>query len=105
MIKDTNIQIPIIITKELNEKIIKEAKENFASRNWVIRKIITDYYKEQFVRQCCEQANKAIQLVVKDFVEKLKQEFFFMKTTASKDNIYQFTDSQINEFIKRFLHE
>lgn len=33
---------------------------------------------------------------VKEFCEKLKREFFFMKNTASKDALYQFTDSQLD---------
>ena len=36
---------------------------------------------------------------VKEFAEKLKENFFFMKTSTSKDAIYQFTDSQLNELI------
>lgn len=47
MVKDSNIQIAIVIPKKLNEKIKKEAKENDVSRNWVIREILTDYYREK----------------------------------------------------------
>lgn len=44
MIKDTNIQKSIVIPKSLEEKITKEAEENYGSFNWVIRKVMTDYF-------------------------------------------------------------
>lgn len=47
MIKDTNIQKSIVIPKELEEKIVKEAKENYGSFNWVIRKVLTDYFRDK----------------------------------------------------------
>lgn len=47
MVKDSNMQKTIVISKELNEKIKEEAREKEVSTNWVIRKILTDYYREK----------------------------------------------------------
>lgn len=47
MIKDCNIQKSIVISKELNEKIEEEAKKNYGSFNWMIRKILTDYFRNK----------------------------------------------------------
>lgn len=48
MIKDTNKQICVVISKEINEKLKEEAKKNNdASRNWIARKILTDYFKDK----------------------------------------------------------
>lgn len=47
MIKDTNIQKSVVISRELNAKIEQEAKKNFASSNWVVRKILTDYFRNK----------------------------------------------------------
>lgn len=44
---DTNIQRSIVIPKELNEKVKREAEELCTSTNCVIRKILTDYYKRK----------------------------------------------------------
>lgn len=41
------IQRSIVIPKEIEEKINKEAEENFASANFVVRKILTNYYKNK----------------------------------------------------------
>lgn len=47
MIKDSNIQKSIVISRELNAKINEEAKKSFSSSNWVVRKILTDYFKKK----------------------------------------------------------
>lgn len=48
MIKDSNIQICIIIPKEINEKLKEDAKTDFSnSRNSVARRILIDYYKNR----------------------------------------------------------
>ncbi len=44
---EKNIQRSIVISKELDEKIKREAQELCTSTNCVIRKILTDYYKKE----------------------------------------------------------
>lgn len=48
MIKDTNIQICIIIPKELNDKLTQEAiKQYYGTKGQLIRKILADYMKDK----------------------------------------------------------
>lgn len=47
MINEKNIQRSIVIPKELNAKIEEEAKKNYGSCNWVIRRILTDYFRNK----------------------------------------------------------
>lgn len=48
MIKEANIQISAVIPKEINEKLKEDAKKhNDASRNWMARKILIDYYRNK----------------------------------------------------------
>lgn len=46
----TMIQRSIVIPKEIEDKINNEAEENFSSANWVVRKILTDYYKNKEIK-------------------------------------------------------
>lgn len=47
MIKKTNVQRCIVISKELCDKIKKEAEENCASFNWVVKRVMTDYFRNK----------------------------------------------------------
>lgn len=48
MIKDTNKQISIVIPKSINEKLKIDAKNHDnASRNWMARKILVEYYRNK----------------------------------------------------------
>lgn len=47
MIKEGNKQICVVVPKEIDEKLKVDAKKhNGASRNWMARKILVDYYRE-----------------------------------------------------------
>ena len=48
MIKETNIQVCIIIPKELNDKLKKEAmNQYYGTKGQLIRKILADYMKDK----------------------------------------------------------
>lgn len=48
MIKDTNIQICIVIPKELNAKLKQEAKKQYyGTTSQLIRKVLADYIKDK----------------------------------------------------------
>lgn len=47
MIKESNIQISAVIPKEIDEKLKRDAKKAFGSKNWMVRKILTDYYRNK----------------------------------------------------------
>lgn len=48
MIRDTNKQICVVIPKWVDEKLKEDAKlHDDASRNWMARKILTDYYRNK----------------------------------------------------------
>lgn len=47
MVKDTNIQRSILITKELSAKIDKEVEKDCSSFNAVVKKILTEYFKNK----------------------------------------------------------
>lgn len=45
MIGKSYVQKSIVITKDLCEKVNKEAEDNYTSFNWVIRKVLTEYFR------------------------------------------------------------
>lgn len=47
MIKDSNIQISVVVPKEIDDKLKQDATKALSSKNWVVRKIILDYYKNK----------------------------------------------------------
>lgn len=48
MIKETNKQRSVVLSKELDDKLIKEAKANyFGSTNQLIRKILIEYFRNK----------------------------------------------------------
>lgn len=48
MIKDCNIQKSIVISRELNEKLVAEAKRQyFGTTSQLIRKILADYFRNK----------------------------------------------------------
>lgn len=48
MIKNSNIQKSIVISKELNDKLNAEAKkEYFGTTSQLIRKILSDYIRDK----------------------------------------------------------
>lgn len=47
MIGKNYVQKSIVITKEICEKVDKEAKENYTSFNWVIRKALMEYFRNK----------------------------------------------------------
>lgn len=48
MIKDSNIQISLVIPKELNEKLKIEAnKQYYGTTSQLIRKVLADYIKDR----------------------------------------------------------
>lgn len=47
MISETNMQRTIVLSKELDTKLKADADKNFSSVACVIRKILTEYYREK----------------------------------------------------------
>ena len=73
-----------------------------------------DYsYPDAVIAECNRQVAELlvnagygnIKQALTGFAKRLKQEFFFIKTSASKEALYQFTDSQLDKILKEILGE
>lgn len=47
MVKDTNKQRSIVLPKEIDNLVKKDAQENFCSVSAIIKKIIIEHYKKE----------------------------------------------------------
>ncbi len=47
MIKSTNIQRSVVLPKEIYDKVVKEAEQNYSTFNGTIKKILIEYYKDK----------------------------------------------------------